>query len=85
MEPATLQTLEEKIVDLVSKLAKVREENTRLRERVMALEKKLKEKEEEIQRLTAQRDTVQMKIDRLIRRIEEYQEILSQEEEDGQG
>ncbi len=85
MEPATLQTLEEKIVDLVSKLAKVREENTRLRERVMALEKELKEKEEEIQRLTAQRDTVQMKIDRLIRRIEEYQEILSQEEEDGQG
>ncbi len=80
MEDSILHTLEEKIVDLVSKLAKAREENTRLRERVISLEKELKEKEEAIQRLTAQRDAVQVKIDRLIRRIEEYQEILSKEE-----
>ncbi len=85
MEASILQTLEEKIVDLVSKLAKVREENTRLKERVLALEKELKEKEEELQRLTAQKEAVQVKIDRLIRRIEEYQEILSQEENHGQG
>ncbi len=85
METSILQTLEEKIVDLVSKLAKVREENTRLKERVLALEKELKEKEEELRRLTAQKEAVQVKIDRLIRRIEEYQEILSQEEDHGQG
>jgi len=85
MESNALQALEEKIVNLVSKLAKVKEENTRLKERILVLEKELKEKDNEIRALTAQRDAVQIKIDRLIRRIEEYQEVLSQEEENGQG
>jgi len=82
MEQKVLETLEEKIVDLVSKLAQVREENTRLKEKVLALEKELREKNEIIQRLSTQRKAIQMKIDRLIRRIEEYQEVLSKGEED---
>ncbi|HDD53155.1 MAG: hypothetical protein DRI92_01315 [Aquificota bacterium] len=82
MEQKVLETLEEKIVDLVSKLAQVREENTRLKEKVLTLEKELREKNEIIQRLSTQRKAIQMKIDRLIRRIEEYQEVLSKGEED---
>ena len=82
MEQKVLETLEEKIVDLVSKLAQVREENTRLKEKVLTLEKELREKNEIIQRLSTQRKAIQMKIDRLIRRIEEYQEVLSNGEED---
>ncbi len=81
MEFKALETLEEKVVDLVSKLAQVREENTRLKERLLTLENELKEKNEAIQILSAQREAIQIKIDRLIRRIEEYQEVLSKEEE----
>lgn len=81
MEFKAIETLEEKVVDLVSKLAQVREENTRLKERLLTLENELKEKNEAIQILSAQREAIQIKIDRLIRRIEEYQEVLSKEEE----
>jgi chromosome segregation ATPase len=90
MDSRALEILEEKVVELISRLARIQEENTRLKDRVLTLEKELENKEEALRNLSHQRETIQVKIDSLIRRIEEYQEVLSQdldlgEEEHGQG
>lgn len=90
MNSRALEILEEKVVELISRLAKIQEENTRLKDQVLTLEKELETKEEALRNLSHQRETIQVKIDSLIRRIEEYQEVLSQdldlgEEEHGQG
>jgi len=90
MNSRALEILEEKVVELISRLARIQEENTRLKDQVLTLEKELETKEEALRNLSHQRETIQVKIDSLIRRIEEYQEVLSQdldlgEEEHGQG
>ncbi len=90
MDSSALEILEEKIVGLISRLARVQEENTRLKDRLLSLEKELEAKEEVIKNLSHQREAIQVKIDSLIRRIEEYQEVLSQDlalggEDHGQG
>lgn len=89
MNARALEILEEKVVELISRLARIQEENARLKDRIIALEKELETKEEALRNLYHQRETIQGKIDSLIRRIEEYQEVLSQdldlgEEEHGQ-
>jgi len=89
MNSKALEILEEKVVELISRLARIQEENTRLKDQVLTLKKELETKEEALRNLSHQRETIQVKIDSLIRRIEEYQEVLSQdldlgEEEHGQ-
>ncbi len=74
-----LEILEEKVVEFISRVARLREENARLRGRVLELERTLAEREELLKALSHQRDSVQARIDNLIRRIEEYQEVLSQD------
>jgi DNA anti-recombination protein RmuC len=79
MEIEGLEILEEQILEIISRLAKLQDENVRLKERIGKLERTLEEKEEALERLREERTAVQSNIDRLIRKIEEYQEVLSQD------
>jgi|GEM_PF-1096240 len=79
MNSKALEILEEKVVELISRMARIQEENTRLKEQVLTLKRELETKDKALRDLAHQREAVRAKIDNLIRRIEEYQEVLSQD------
>ena len=72
--------LEERIVQLVRKIALLQEENAKLKSELVEKEKALKEAVEERDKLKKLKKEMREKVERLIVKIEEYQEMADKEE-----
>lgn len=72
----SLEILEERVVELISELAYLREENRKLKMKVSELESQLSSNSQQIGVMDEQRRIVQERIGKLVRKIEEYQELL---------
>ncbi len=74
------EILEERIVQLVRRIASLQEENAELRKRLVEREEELKKAKSECERLSALKREMREKVERLIVKIEEYQEMADKEE-----
>ena len=74
------EILEERIVQLVRRIAALQEENAHLKKELVEREADLKAREEECERLRALKAQMREKVERLIVKIEEYQEMAEKNE-----
>ena len=72
--------LEERIVQLVRRIAALQTENAELRERLVERDRALKDARAECKRLNTLKKQMREKVERLIVKIEEYQEMAEKNE-----
>ena len=74
------EMLEERIIQLVRKIASLQAENAELKKELVEKEKALKEARQECKRLNNLKREMREKVERLIVKIEEYQEMAEKNE-----